>query len=278
MKHDKIGQEEDKIWQEIEQEQQRYTELNLGELKNYDRYYLYSLITHSTALEGSTLTEHEIRLLFDDGTVANGKNIIEHLIALDLKNAYECIFSEAVDNTCITSDFLKKLNSLVMKSTGYTYKVLAGDFDSRMGDFRLCGVTADFDSKSHADYRQISEYTDRLCNEINKHENLTDLREIYNLSFDAHYNLATIHPWIDGNGRTARLLMNYLQLYYGVVQTRLHKDEKAEYIRALEESREKKSLSPFRLFMANQHLRTLKVEIENNAQNTKRNNEFVLLF
>jgi Fic family protein len=275
MKHeDKMCREEDKIWQEIEREQQRYTELNLGELRDYDRLYLYSLITHSTALEGSTLTENELRLLFDDGTVANGKNIVEHLVALDLKSAYEFILSEAIDNTRVTPDFLKKLNSFVMKSTGYIYKVLAGDFDSRTGDFRLCAVTADY----HADYRQIPEYTDRLCSEISKHGNLTDLRTIYNLSFDAHYNLAAIHPWIDGNGRTARLLMNYLQLCYGVVQTILHKDEKAEYIRSLEESRERKSLSPFRLFMANQHLRTLKVEIENNAQNASGNSEFVLLF
>lgn len=275
MKHD------DKVWYEIEQEQKRYDDLNLGELKNYDRFYLYSLIAHSTALEGSTLTEHEVRLLFDDGTVANGKNIVEHLINLDLKIAYEYVLSEAADKTHITSDFLKKLNALVMKSTGYTYDVLAGEFDSSMGDYRLCSVTADFDGKAHSDYRQISECIDKLCGEINKHVDLTDvtdMRDMYNLSFDAHYNLATIHPWIDGNGRTARLLMNYLQFYYGIVPTKLHKDEKVEYIRALEESREKKSLSPFRRFMANQHLRTLQVEVANNEQNLNRNSEFVMLF
>lgn len=35
-------------------------------------------------------------------------------------------------------------------------------------------------------------------------------RERYELSFNAHLNLVTVHPWVDGNGRTARLLMNYI--------------------------------------------------------------------
>lgn len=69
------------------------------------------------------------------------------------------------------------------------------------------------------------------------------------LSFDAHYNLVTIHPWADGNGRMARLLMNWLQFEYGLIPSRIFSDDKEEYIKALVATRENGDLSIFRNFM-----------------------------
>ena len=45
------------IWQEIEQLYRKFQKLGISEAVDYEKYYLYSLITHSTAIEGSTLTE-----------------------------------------------------------------------------------------------------------------------------------------------------------------------------------------------------------------------------
>ena len=56
---------------------------------DYNKYYLYSIVTHSTAIEGSTMTEVDNQLLFDEGLTAKGKNIIEQNMNLDLKAAYE---------------------------------------------------------------------------------------------------------------------------------------------------------------------------------------------
>ena len=58
---------EQSIWQEIGQLYQKFQELGIREAVNYEKYYLYSLITHSTAIEGSTLTEAEAQMLFDEG-------------------------------------------------------------------------------------------------------------------------------------------------------------------------------------------------------------------
>lgn len=55
------------VWQEIEQLYQKFQKLGISEAVDYDKYYLYSLITHSTAIEGSTLTELDTQLLFDEG-------------------------------------------------------------------------------------------------------------------------------------------------------------------------------------------------------------------
>jgi hypothetical protein len=133
---------DNKIWDAIEVEQQRYNALGLDEMKDYNKFYIYSIIAHSTAIEGSTLTEKDTQLLFDEGIVVKGKSIVEHLMNLDLKGAYEYAVLEAGKKTRIMPDFLKQLNSLVLKNTGGIHHLVMGTFDSSRGDYRLCGVTA----------------------------------------------------------------------------------------------------------------------------------------
>jgi Fic family protein len=81
------------------------------------------------------------------------------------------------------------------------------------------------------------------------------------MSFDAHYQLVTIHPWVDGNGRMSRLVMNHLQYEFGLVPVKIVKEDKAEYIQALVDSREQDSLEPFREFMLEEHIRNISKEI-----------------
>ena len=80
---------EQDVWQEIEQLYQKFQKLGINEAVDYDKYYLYSLITHSTVIEGSTVTEIENQLLFDEGISAKGRSVIEQLMNLDLKAVYE---------------------------------------------------------------------------------------------------------------------------------------------------------------------------------------------
>lgn len=68
---------------------QQHKELGISNQIDYDKFYLYLIITHSTAIEGSTVTEVEALLLFDEGITAKGKPMVEQLMNLDLKNAYE---------------------------------------------------------------------------------------------------------------------------------------------------------------------------------------------
>ena len=67
----------------------QYKGLEISNQIDYGKFYLYSIITHSTAIEGSTVTEVEAQLLFDEGITAKGKPMVEQLMNLDLKNAYE---------------------------------------------------------------------------------------------------------------------------------------------------------------------------------------------
>ena len=90
----------------------QFKELSIDKQIDYDKFYLYSLITHSTAIEGSTVTEIENQLLFDEGISAKGRSMTEQLMNLDLKAAYEQSIAFAKSHSDITIEMLKKLSSL----------------------------------------------------------------------------------------------------------------------------------------------------------------------
>ena len=251
------------IWQEIEQKTQQFEKLRLPQNVDYEKFVIYSIITHSTAIEGSTLTEQETELLFESGLTAKGKPLVHHLMNTDLKNAYMFAVERAKEKPVFSLDFLKTLNALVMKSTGGVNNTMGGDFDSGRGDFRLCGVTAGIGGKSYPHYLKIPEKTNDLCEKLNNklNANSENLRELYEITFEAHLDLATIHPWVDGNGRTARLLMNFLQFYFNIVPTKTFSEDRAEYIASLRESQDKNDNSCFFAFMAAEHLKTLNREL-----------------
>lgn len=113
---------------------------------------------------------------------------------------------------------------MLMRTTGSVHSVLGGSFDSSKGEFRLCGVTAGVGGHSYMNYLKVPAKVDELCAILQeKQKKMGTFREQYELSFNAHLNLVTIHPWVDGNGRTARLLMNYIQFCYHLFLLRYSK-------------------------------------------------------
>lgn len=67
----------------------QHKKLGISDQIDYDKFYLYSIITHSTAIEGSTVTELEAQLLFDEGITSSKRTMVEQMMNLDLKVAYE---------------------------------------------------------------------------------------------------------------------------------------------------------------------------------------------
>ena len=173
----------------------QYRELGIDKQIDYDKFYLYSLITHSTAIEGSTITELENQIMFDQGISLKGKSIAE------LNMNYSKVPAKL-------SEFCVWLNK---ERENYTHKSTV---------------------------------------------------QLYEISFDAHYHLATIHPWADGNGRMARLLMNMLQFEFRLIPTKILNEDKEEYIKALVETREHKDLNIFREFMTSTMIKNLTHDIE----------------
>ena len=92
---------------------------------------------------------------------------------------------------------------------------------------------------------------DELCVLLQeKQKTVGTFREQYELSFNAHLNLVIIHPWVDGNGRTARLLMNYIQFYYHLFPAKIFKEDREEHILSLRQCQDEEANQPFLDFMA----------------------------
>lgn len=248
----------------------KYRELGIDQQIDYNKFYLYSLITHSTAIEGSTITEIENIIMFDEGLSIKGKSIIEQNMNLDLKAAYDRMLDLVKEQSPITIDRLKELSALTMRNTGTTYHTALGDFSSANGDIRLLNVSAGVGGKSYMNYSKVPAKLKEFCDTLNKNlerANKLSVDEKYNLSFDAHYNLVTIHPWADGNGRMARLVMNWIQFRLGLIPAKILKDDKEDYIKALVETRENENLDIFRNFMKETMIKNLSKEIKEYEKN-----------
>ncbi len=251
--------------QELERLLFQYKKLGIDQQIDYNKFYLYSIITHSTAIEGSTVTEIENQLLFDQGISAGGRTLIEQYMNLDLKSAYERCIELATNHTPITVDFLKELSSITMKNTGQVYHTALGDFSSADGDIRLVNVSAGFGGKSYMSFNKVPQKMKEFCEQLNKSRKENRKKTIidqYLFSFDAHYELVTIHPWADGNGRMSRLLMNMIQFEYGLVPTKILKEDKKRYIKALIETRENEDKSIFQQFMLDVMIKNLTNDIQ----------------
>lgn len=180
--------------------------------------------------------------------------------------AYEQSMILAHQHTNFSVEMLKGLSAIVMKNTGSIYNTAQSSFDASKGDLRLVGVTAGVGGRSYMNYMKVPSKLEEFCKNINiRRQHLLgndDIIAKYLLSFEAHYQLVTIHPWVDGNGRMARLIMNHLQYELGLLPVKIFKEDKAEYIQALVDSQEQESYEPFNSFMLKEHIQNLKKEIE----------------
>ncbi|WP_289630513.1 Fic family protein [uncultured Phocaeicola sp.] len=224
---------------QIEEALKAYRASGVEDQVDYQKFYLYSIVTHSTAIEGSTVTEIENQLLFDEGIAAKGRSLTEQMMNVDLKDAYLYAFRIAADNPTYTPQLLQQLSALVMRRTGSEYSTIAGHIDSSKGEFRLCNVSAGIGGRSYLAYNKVPRAVDDFCRWLNEEIVKTDKINIatcYRLSFEAHFRLVSIHPWVDGNGRTTRLVMNMIQRQLGLVPSIVRKEDKGEYIQSLVDS------------------------------------------
>lgn len=243
----------------------RHRELGISSQIDYDKFYLYSIIVHSTAIEGSTVTEVEAQMLFDEGITSSKRTVMEQMMNLDLKVAYEYGREWIKRHKPITVDWLITLASKVMARTGNEYSALGGNFSAAKGELRKLNVTAGLGGKSYMSYLKVPERLTAFCEELNRRRRAidpTDVCAVYDLSFWAHYELVTIHPWADGNGRTSRLLMNLLQWEFAVLPTKVLKEDKATYIQALIDTREAEDIALFQNYMATLHVQHLRTDID----------------
>lgn len=255
---------------QIEDTLKAYMASGVEDQVDYQKFYLYSIVTHSTAIEGSTVTEIENQLLFDEGIATKGRSLTEQMMNVDLKDAYLHAFKIATENPTYTPNLLQQLSALVMRRTGSEYSTIAGQFDSSKGEFRLCNVSAGIGGRSYLAYNKVSQAVEDFCSWLNEEILKVDKENIaacYRLSFEAHFRLVTIHPWVDGNGRTTRLVMNMIQRQLGLVPSIVRNEYKGEYIQSLVDGRENEDSTIAQDVMLRHHIANLNRRVSQYLEN-----------
>jgi Fic family protein len=170
-------------------------------LKQVREYFRIGMTYSSNALEGNSLTETETKIVIEDGITIGGKPVRDHLEALGHSEAYDLLFRLA-KNQDITEANVRELHRL------FYYRIDA----KQAGKYRKSRVIitgTDFIPPAPG---RIPEMMKAFMKRI------PDQRAAYHpVEFAAiiHKELVTIHPFIDGNGRAARLLMNLALLQAG---------------------------------------------------------------
>lgn len=228
---------------------------------DFSKYSYYAITHHSTSIEGSTLTESQVINLLEYGKPAANKPFEHHSMVVDYYHALQFVLAEAHNKRPMSSEFIQEIGSKVMKNTGGVVNTILGNYNIANGEFRLGTVRAG--TRTFPDYKKVPELIAGLCVEANERIK-TDLtfEEKSSLAFKVHFQFVSIHPFGDGNGRTSRLLMNYIQAWFGLPLSIVYKQDRIRYINALEAAREKETDEPFLNFMYSQYLKFLKKEIK----------------
>ncbi len=239
---------------------EKYELLSNGVI-DYDKFNHYSIVHHSSTIEGSSLSLDETFLLLDENLTPKNKPLLHTLMTVDHYNALQYIVRLAASKTKLAVNHINELSSLIMKNSGSKISTIAGDFDSSKGEFRKATVRTG--NRTYMDYSRVPNKVKELVDFINFDlEQSSDFLKNSILAFNVHFQMVSIHPFADGNGRLSRLLMNYVQHYHKQPMTIVFKEDKLDYFQALEKTREKEDPKVFQSFMFDQSFKYFNNEIK----------------
>jgi Fic family protein len=207
--------------------------LSSGALRALQKSYDVELTYGSNALEGNTLTLRETAEVIEHGITVGGKTLREHLEAADHYNAVLWMRELADAGTPLGEATVRELHRrIVLRSQ----PEVAGVYS--LHPRRIAGSRAVFPNPAKVPelMRQFGEW-------------LGAAEATPSTAFEAHFRLAAIHPFGDGNGRTARLLMNLILLRGGYPPVAVRPEERMTYLETLEEASQSRELRSFQIFM-----------------------------
>ncbi len=193
----------------------------------------------SNRIEGSTLTLHETDLVINEGLTVSGKSMREHLEAVNHKEAIVYIKQLIERGFPFNERELLSIHNLILR----------GIIPEDAGSYRRVQVTIagsqHMPPQPYLIPKEIEDYF--LWYESQK----SKLHPVI-LATEMHERLVNIHPFIDGNGRTSRLVMNLILLQHGYVIANIkgNYDNRMKYYNALESAQTKNNKEDFLLFIA----------------------------
>jgi Fic family protein len=191
--------------------------LSKEEFENFENTFFTELTYNSNAIEGSSLSLEDTNLIINEGLVPEGKTLREiheaknHIQAINFLKEYQKDIDEA---------FILKLHAIILKEISERF---AGKY--RETKVRIFGSDVSF-----SDAEKVPQLMKNLIYwyEQNKKKMHTfEMAVIFSMKF------VSIHPFVDGNGRMSRLLMNYILKKNNYPWINIYQRQRAEYLRAV---------------------------------------------
>ncbi len=191
--------------------------------KNIEEWFRIELTYTSNAIEGNTLTRQETALVVEKGLSVAGKTLVEQLEAVNHARAWDFIAAlRDHSRNEITEQTLLDIHAIVLRSID----------DENAGCYRRVPVRIAGSMVVMPNPLKVSTLMQNMMTWL--HGNLTI--HPATLAADAHLQFVSIHPFVDGNGRTGRLLMDLLLMQTGLPPALIRKEDRLEYIKTIESS------------------------------------------
>ena len=218
-------------------EMRRIGTLSPEVLPKIQKYFRIKTIYHSNAIEGNVLDIGETRQVVEAGLTIAGKPLKDQAEAKNLGHALD-FFEQLVSDEAleIDSHCIRQIHQLILRSID----------DNNAGSYRTTNVAISGSEYRPPDHFDVSIQMEDLTAWMNGPDSVTDSGAIDPIVKAAvcHAWFAQIHPFIDGNGRTARILMNLILMRSQYPIAVITREDRSRYIDALEES-QAGDLSPF---------------------------------
>lgn len=180
-------------------------------------------IFHSAGIEGNRLTLQETMLVLKEGVTISGKSIQDTVEVKNLGVAFDFFYELAQQDTPISENYIKQIHQLVVGNDPYL----------NAGNYRNVGVVITGSEHTPPEPFEVPFKMQELLDWLN--ENFDQENPIV-LAAVAHHEMAKIHPFADGNGRTARLLLNLILLKKGYPICSIKRTERPRYYEAMSEA------------------------------------------
>jgi len=218
-------------------------------IKNLEEWFRIELTYTSNAIEGNTLTRQETAMVVEEGLTVQGKSLTEHQEAINHAQAFDYI------QTFVS----KKRQELSAKDILDIHSIILNKIDDiNKGRYRNVAVRLRGSQTILPNPLKVpelmEEFVEWLQNDNPDHP--------VKIAINAHFKLVSIHPFVDGNGRTARLLMNLLLMQAGFPPAIVRKEDRSVYINSLEKGQTKDDLVDYFTLMLEAVDRSLDIYLE----------------
>jgi len=208
--------------------------LNTIQLQKLNEHFRLNYTYESNKIEGNTLTFQETFLVVNQGLTIGGKSVNEHLEAINHAEAVDFLIQLVQNKEELTERVLQEIHYLILKGIDKT----------NAGKYRNVPVYISGSSFVPPQPFMVNKLIEDIFIYFKK--NKDKLHPII-LAADMHEKIVTVHPFVDGNGRTCRLIMNLLLLANGFTIAVLKGDNKSRlhYYKMLEAAQQKNDYTGF---------------------------------